>query len=149
VLTDRPPDAADAGWYGRRAWIERGFKRIKRGGRQWRRTRMTDPARAGRLWPAVAVATLWPARVGSEAEDHIPESTRLSLAGVDPTTRRHRRATRVRLVSRFRRGWAALPAAPLDGAPFPPGRFHPEPRPAPPTRAAPAQPSFDELLEVA
>src|SRR5262249_42704921 len=50
VLTDLPPEAADVCWYGLRAWIEQGFKRIKRGGWQWQHTRMTDPARAERLW---------------------------------------------------------------------------------------------------
>src|SRR5207344_2879278 len=63
VVTDLPPEAADAGWYGLRAWIEHGFKLIKRGGWHWQRTRMTDPERASRLWLAVAVATLWLVRV--------------------------------------------------------------------------------------
>jgi hypothetical protein len=46
VLTDLSPQAADVCWYGLRAWIEQGFKRIKRGGWQWQYTRMDDPARA-------------------------------------------------------------------------------------------------------
>jgi hypothetical protein len=59
VLTDLPPQAADVCWYGLRAWIEQGFKRIKRGGWQWQYTRMHDPLRAERLWLAVAIATWW------------------------------------------------------------------------------------------
>jgi Transposase DDE domain len=149
VLTDLPPEAADAGWYGLRAWIEQGFKLIKRGGWQWQRTRMTDPGRASRLWLAVAVATLWLVRIGGEAEDAIPDSTLLSLVDIDLTPRRQRRATRLRLVSLFRRGWAALLGALLDGAPLPPGRFRPHPWPALPAHAAPAQPVFDELGAVA
>jgi hypothetical protein len=31
ILTDLPPEASDAGWYGLRAWIEQGFKITKRG----------------------------------------------------------------------------------------------------------------------
>src|SRR4029434_1790475 len=66
VLTDLPPEASDAAWYGLRAWIEQGFKITKRAGWQWHRTRMTDPERAARLWLDVAVATLvlrrWGAR---------------------------------------------------------------------------------------
>jgi hypothetical protein len=143
VLTDLAPEAADAGWYGLRAWIEHGFKLIKRGGWQWQRTRLTDPGRAGRLWLAVAVATRWLARVGGEAEDTIPDSTLLPLAEVDLTPRR--RATRLRLVSLFRRGWVALLAALLDDRPLPRGRFHPDPWPVLPAHAAPAQPDFDEL----
>ena len=110
---------------------------------------MTDPERAGRLWLAVAVATLWLVRVGGEVEDTIPESTLLSLADVDLSTRRQRRATRLRLVSLFRRGWVALLVALLDGAPFPQGRFHPEPWPVLPAHATAAQPAFDDLLAVA
>ena len=49
VLTDLSPEVADACWYGLRAWIEPGFKKIKRGGWQWHATRMTDPRRAERL----------------------------------------------------------------------------------------------------
>jgi hypothetical protein len=149
VLTDLPPEAADAGWYGLRAWIEQGFKLIKRGGWQWQRTRMTDPGRASRLWLAVAVATLWLVRVGSEVEDTIPESTLLSLVTIDLKPQRQRQATRLRLVSVFRRGWVALLGALLDDAPLPSGRFQPDPWPALPAHAAPAQPVFDELGAVA
>jgi hypothetical protein len=150
VLTDLPPEAADAGWYGLRAWIEHGFKLIKRGGWQWQRTRMTDPERAGRLWLAVAVATLWLVRVGGEVEDTLPDSTLLSLAEVGlPSRRRQRRATRLRLVSLFRRGWVALLVALLNDAPLPPGRFRPGPWPALPAHATPAQPAFDDLVTVA
>jgi len=57
ILTNLPPAASDASWYGLRAWIEQGFKITKRAGWQWHRTRMADPDRAARLW--LAVATLW------------------------------------------------------------------------------------------
>jgi hypothetical protein len=149
VLTDLPPAAADAGWYGRRAWIEHGFKLIKRGGWQWQRTRMTDPQRASRRWLAVAVATLGLVRVGSEVEDTIPESTLWSLVNVDLKPQRQRQATRLRLVSVFRRGWVALLGALLDDAPLPSGRFQPDPWPALPAHAAPAQPALDELIAIA
>ncbi len=72
ILTDLPPESADACWYGLRAWIEQGFKQIKRGGWQWQHTRMTDPARAERLWLAIAIATWWLLSVGGEAEAGLP-----------------------------------------------------------------------------
>lgn len=103
LVTDLPPEASDAAWYALMAWIEQGFKVIKRAGWQWHQTRMTDPARAARLWLAVAVATLWLLSVGGEADQTIPEST-LPAAVVLPTRRRSRRTTRLRLVSLFRRG---------------------------------------------
>jgi Transposase DDE domain len=136
VVTDLPPAAADAGWYGLRAWIEQGFKLTKRGGWQWQRTRMTDPARAGRLWLAVAVATLWLVRVGGEADAGLPEGT---LPPLDPALlarRRQRRATRLREVGLFRRGWALILAALLEHQPLPTGAFRPEAWPSLPANPA-------------
>ena len=129
ILTDLPPEASTACWYGLRAWIEQGFKITKRAGWQWQRTHMTKPDRAARLWLAVAVATLWLLSVGGEADATIPASTVLITALV-PTLPRTRRATRLRLVSVFRRGWNLLLVALLDQAPLPLGRFIPEPWPA-------------------
>lgn len=68
VLTDLPPESADASWYGMRTWIEQGFKVVKGGGWHWDRTRMEDPQRVERLWLAMAVATLWTVAVGVEDE---------------------------------------------------------------------------------
>lgn len=130
ILTDLPPEAADAGWYGLRAWIEQGFKLTKRGGWQWHRTRMTDPDRAARLWLAVAVATLWLVSIGGAADATIPESTCPLLPDTGP--RHTRRATRLRLVSIFRRGYALWQAALLNDQHLPTGRFLPEPWPTAP-----------------
>ena len=94
-----------------RAWIEQGFKLTKRAGWQWHRTRMTDPARAARLWLAVAVATLWLVSIGGAADATIPESTLPEVPALVPAYRQARRATRWRLVSIFRRGWIMLVAA--------------------------------------
>src|ERR671937_259849 len=99
ILTDLPPEASTACWYGLRAWIEQGFKITKRAGWQWQRTHMTQPDRAARLWLAVAVATLWLLSVGGEAEETIPASTVPDVMALVPTPPRMRRATRLRLVS--------------------------------------------------
>ena len=135
ILTDLPPEASDAAWYGLRAWIEQGFKITKRAGWQWHRTRMRDPERAARLWLAVAVATLWLLSVGEAADETIPASTLLDVTALCPSRPRTRRATRLRLVSVFRQGWVALLVALLRQEPLPPGRFVPEPWPAVPTWA--------------
>src|SRR5262245_51131179 len=142
ILTDLPPDASTAGWYGLRAWIEQGFKITKRAGWQWQRTHMTKPERAARLWLAVAVATLWLLSVGGEAEETIPASTVSDVTALVPGQPRTRRATRLRLVSVFRRGWTLILVALLDQAPLPLGRFVPEPWPAVavPPEAAPSLP---------
>jgi hypothetical protein len=134
LLTDLPPEASTACWYGLRAWIEQGFKITKRAGWQWQRTQMTKPERAARLWLAVAVATLWLLSVGGEAEETIPASTVPDVTAWVPGQPRTRRATRLRLVSIFRRGWNLILVALLDQAPLPQGRFVPEPWPAVPVR---------------
>jgi Transposase DDE domain len=130
ILTDLPPEASTACWYGLRAWIEQGFKITKRGGWQWQRTHMTKPERAARLWLAVAVATLWLLSVGGEADATVPASTVPDVTALVPAQPRTRRATRLRLVSVFRRGWNLILVALLDQAPLPLGRFVPEPWPA-------------------
>src|SRR5262249_47861420 len=127
ILTDLPPEASTACWYGLRAWIEQGFKVTKRAGWQWHRTHMTKPERAARLWLAVAVATLWLLSVGGEAEEAIPARAVPAWAPAEP---RAGRAPRLRLVSVFRRGWNLILVALLDQAPLPLGRFVPEPWPA-------------------
>ena len=132
LLTDLPPEASTACWYGLRAWIEQGFKITKRAGWQWQRTHMTKPERAARLWLAVAVAPLWLLRVGGEADATMPASTVPDVTALVPEQLRTRRATRLRLVSVFRRGWNLILVALLDHAPLPMGRFVPEPWPAVP-----------------
>jgi hypothetical protein len=134
ILTDLPPEVSDACWYGLRAWIEQGFKRSKRAGWQWQRTRMTEPQRAARLWLAVAVATLWLLSVGGAAEETIPEGTLLDVSEAWACQRWQHRATRLRLVSIFRRGWILILVALLNQAPLPLGAFFPEPWPTSQTR---------------
>src|SRR5207248_3766065 len=69
LLSDLPPEAANAVWYALRAWIEQGFKLIKGGGWDWQNTRMQDPGRVGRLWLVMAVATVWVVALGAEEEE--------------------------------------------------------------------------------
>lgn len=69
VLTDLPPEAAEAVWYGLRTWIEQGFKVLKGGGWNWDKTRMEDPERVERLWLVLAVATVWVVALGAEDEE--------------------------------------------------------------------------------
>jgi hypothetical protein len=144
ILTDLPPEASTACWYGLRAWIEQGFKITKRAGGQWQRTHLTKPERAARLWLAVAVATLWLLSVGGEAEETIPASTVLDVPALVPPPARTRRATRLRLGSIFRRGWNLILVALLDQVPLPMGRFIPEPWPAVlvPEEATPSLPAL-------
>jgi hypothetical protein len=68
VLTDLAPAGADVAWYGFRAWIEQGFKRLKSGGWQLEKNRMTDADRVARWLAAVALATLWALETGGGDE---------------------------------------------------------------------------------
>jgi hypothetical protein len=150
ILTDLPPQAGQAAWYGMRAWIECGFKITKSGGWQWHKTKMSDPQRAERLWLAVAVATLWVLALGGEAEDQLP--TIRNDAGARPLPKcslcnedgrevdlaallqaaapRQRKATQARLVSVFRRGLIRVLVALLNQHKVPQGSLKPEPWPA-------------------
>lgn len=124
MLTDLPAQAANACWYGLRAWIEQGFKRIKRGGWQWQYTRMEDPARAERLWLALALATWWLLSVGGEAEAALLAET---LPPVPGAARRQGKGWR--LIGVFRRGWNLIMAALLTHQSLPMGHGAPEPWP--------------------
>lgn len=116
VLTDLPPQQAEVAWYGWRAWVEGGFKDLKRDGWQWQHTRRTDPERVARFWLVLAVATLWVVSVGSAAEVAVLAST---TTGRPPA----------RSLSCFRRGVLAVLTALLTGGPLPTARFVPEPWP--------------------
>jgi hypothetical protein len=127
ILTDLPPEAAQAAWYGMRSWIECGFGDLKRGGWDWQQTKMTDPARAARLWLVMAVATFAVVRAGGMAPsgleavdwDGVPD-----LAPVRP------RGSRPRLLSCFRRGLLRLLTALVRGRRLPRGCLLPQPWPA-------------------
>ncbi len=123
LLTDLPPEAGEACWYGLRAWIEQGFKVIKRAGWQWHKTRMSDPKRVERLWLCLSVTTLWVLSVGGEDDATLAEGT------LPPLSLRSRSGRRLRLVSVFRQGWGRLLTALLRQEPLPVGRFVPEPWP--------------------
>jgi hypothetical protein len=67
--------------------------------------------------------------VGGAAEETIPASTRLDVTDALTGQRRQRRATRLRVVSLFHRGWITILVARLEQAPLPLGTFLPEPWP--------------------
>ncbi len=141
VVTDLPPQSAEACWYGLRAWIEQGFKRLKSGGWQWQTTRMRDPERAERLWLALALATWWLLSVGGEAEAAVPVETLPSVPGAA-----RRRGPRWRITGIFRQGWYRILAALWRHDPLPMGHGSPEPWPTM-CSADPAVPALDLVDE--
>lgn len=71
VMTDLPADQAQIAWYALRAWIEAGFKDLKRGGWGWQHSKMDQAGRVERLWLAMAVALVWTVRLGSQADSQL------------------------------------------------------------------------------
>lgn len=129
ILTDLAPESADVVWYGMRTWIEGGFKDTKRGGWQWHQTKMTDPARASRLWVAIAVATLWVVSVGGEVDATQSCSGLDALPELHIARRRTTKRSRPRLRSCFAQGVRRIFVALLQGRRLPLGRFLPQPWP--------------------
>lgn len=74
IVTDLKPEQANALWYGLRSWIESSYRDLKSDGWQWHKTRLGEPARAERIWLAMAVATLWTVTMGSGEQKHLPEN---------------------------------------------------------------------------
>ncbi len=138
VLTDLAPEAGNVLWYSMRTWIEGGFKDIKRGGWQWHQTKMTDPARASRLWLAIAVATLWVVSVGGQADATQPCSGLAALPELHIARRTATQRSRPRLQSCFAQGLRRIFVAVLNRRRLPLGRFIPEPWP---TTMPPRKPS--------
>jgi hypothetical protein len=129
VLTDVPATGPEVAWYGLRAWIECGFKDSKRGGWHWEQTKRTNPARAERLWLALALATFWTLRVGCQAEVTPPRPDVTRLPARHIARRRASRQVPVRSLSGFRRGRLVIVAALCTGQGLPMGNLISEPWP--------------------
>lgn len=114
LLTDLQPNASQPCWYAWRAWIEQGFKVIKRAGFQWQNTRMKKPERLERHWFAMAVTILWLVAVGAEHERQTAIETMTPLPGS------RQRGRKQRLTEL---GWAVILAALAMGAALPRGRL--------------------------
>jgi hypothetical protein len=102
VLTDLQPTQCSIAWYGLRNWIEQDFRTKKRGFWHWEHSRMTDPARAERVWLPLALCTFKLLAVG----DAVEQDTSLPLWGQTTLTVSPRRTTRL-----VRLGWLAIRAA--------------------------------------
>lgn len=109
IASDLPPAQVQAHTYALRAWIEAGFKDLKRGGLHWEQTHMTDPARVERLWLVLAVALLWLVRVGGEMQVHWQTLSSSAAAALSCTTL----------------GWLSLLTSALLHLPLPLGCFVP------------------------
>ena len=137
ILTDLPPEVAQVAWYALRMWIECGFGDLKRGGWDWQQTKMSDPARASRLWLVMAVATFAVVRAGGSAPSGLEAVTWTGLPDLAP---RRPRGSRPRLLSCFRLGLVRILVTVVQGRRLPRGRLRPVPWPTtvPTRRPTPA-----------
>jgi DDE family transposase len=139
VMTDLAAEQANIAWYALRAWIEAGFKDLKRGGWGWHHSKMREASRVERLWLAMAVALVWTVAVGSQADSQRPVPC---LEHVPPThvARKRRKRSQeqpaARRLSCPVRGRLGLLAALLNGQEVPRLRLVAEPWPE---RVAPLQ----------
>jgi len=116
IVTDLPPEVADACWYSMRSWIECMFKDGKRGGFAWHQTKMIHPRRAERHWLAIAkrcceaqiaVAILWQVSVGGAVDANLPISSVDELPPNHIARRNLKHREKSRWLSYFRRGSAS------------------------------------------
>lgn len=129
IVTDLPPEMADACWYSMRCWIECMFKDGKRGGLAWHQTKMIHPKRAERLWLALAIAILWQVSVGGAIDAKMPISGIDELPSNHIARRNFKHREKNRWLSCFRRGYLVIKAAFLNHFTLPQAGFFPEPWP--------------------
>ncbi len=132
LITDLPPQEANVAWYGLRAWIEAGFKDVKRGGWGWHHSKMQDASRVERLWLAMAVAMVWTVSVGSQADSQCSSASLEHLPKAHVARQRMQRplvTPSVRRLSCLQRGRLMLLAALLKAEALPLAGIVPEPWP--------------------
>jgi hypothetical protein len=117
LLTDLIPTTVSSTWYALRIWIENGFKALKSAGFHWERTRMTDPARAERLWLVMAVAALRTVAIADSYTEPLPRSPLPDHFTVAPRPRVRRRP--YPRLNRLKQGSLTLLAAACSSHPFP------------------------------
>jgi hypothetical protein len=129
--------------------MECGFKDSKRGGWHWEQTKMLAPARAERLWLALAVVTLWTVSVGCQAEIAPPRPQVSQLPEQHIARKRATGQRPARSLSCFRRGRLVILAALGLGQPLPVGYILPEPWPSSPETAVDRLCAYPPLPKVA
>ena len=110
---------------------------------------MLVPARAERLWLALAVATLWTVSVGCQAEVEHPRPQLTRLPAQHIARQRGTGQRLARSLSCFRRGRLVILAALCLGQSLPVGYILPEPWPSSPETAVDRLRAYPLLPKVA
>ncbi len=104
ILTDLEPEEGNTKWYSLRAWIESSYRDLKSDGWQWQKTRLREPARAERIWLAMAVATLWTVTMGNDEQSHLQETLKAQAIPIDEIQPKSALKKTIRNVSCFLQG---------------------------------------------
>jgi hypothetical protein len=115
IVTDLEPKQGNALWYGLRSWIESSYRDVKSDRWQWHKTRLREPARAERLWLAMAVATLWTVTVGSDDHQHLSEMLENQAISPDEENPSSELKKTSRIISCFLKGLLTIIADLLCG----------------------------------
>ena len=123
------------GWYDlteewRDGWCEHGDPQFKSSDWPWRKTRISEPDRAGRMGLAIALATFWAVAVGGQRDhDDSPQETVPQPSATDVYKRGPESPSGERLVSVLLQGIAVILAVLTEGQLALPEKWHPEPWP--------------------
>lgn len=130
VVTDLPVEEANVAWYQMRFWIEDEYKDHKRGAFHWEQTKMSDPARAERLYLVMAVAMQAAVLLGGTLEAGEQQQSKQGERRGKQVARKHtgrpakpRRRPRGREQSCLERGCQAISAAAVRGECVPEGQI--------------------------
>ena len=104
IVTDLEPEQGNALWYGLRSWIESSYRDVKSDGWQWQKTRLREPARAERLWLAMAIATLWTVTVGSDEQSYLSKTLKDEPSSNDEQNQKSEFKKPLRTISCFLQG---------------------------------------------
>ena len=115
IVTDLKPEQGNTLWYGLRSWIESSYRDIKSDGWQWHKTRLREPARAERLWLAMAVATLWTVTVGSDEQNDLSQTLKDEADPNDEENQKSELKKPLRTISCFLQGLITIIADLLCG----------------------------------
>ena len=130
LMTDLSPaqcrsQGMSAACYGLRSWIEQGFRCLKGGAYHYQRTRITDPARAERVWLVMAVSLVWTHALGGNTSGNPSGNTDAEPTAdpsFEPTDSGLIGIFRVgvrRVLGVHRSGWVKLLVAALRGEDLP------------------------------
>lgn len=110
LMTDLAEEHCKGALYGLRSWIEQGFRVMKSGAYHCERLRVSDPARAERIWLVMVVSMIWTHAAGARRRT-LEEPCGLSAAWLEQAVRR--------VLGVHRKGWIEILVGAVRGEALP------------------------------